>query len=84
MNYECVACGSMTALTGSCRGCGAPSEVDGSFTRRIGKSEIERLTDRVALLERLLGEACMELEGDTDPDKEHPFAARLRKQGGLP
>lgn len=47
MTYECTLCGAETALTGSCRGCGAPSGVEGRPTRRIGNSEVERLRDRV-------------------------------------
>lgn len=50
MNYECKVCGAVTAMTGPCRGCSTPAMVEDRPTRRVGKSEIERLTAQVATL----------------------------------
>lgn len=60
-NYQCTICKAVTAPTGACRGCGAPSKVDGRSTRRIGPSEIQ-------LLRKLLDEACdLAEEANGDP-----------------
>jgi hypothetical protein len=57
VNVECTLCGSATALTGSCRGCGAPAAIEGRSTRRYGKAEGEKLRAEVermrAEIERL-------------------------------
>lgn len=41
--YQCTSCGKGTAPAGSCRHCGCPSEVDGSYTRRRAKPKNDRL-----------------------------------------
>ena len=40
-------------------------------------------TDDIERLKRLLGEAALHIEADTDPDEKHPLADRIRKEAGL-
>ena len=55
--YECKVCGGATALTGACRHCGCPSEVDGSFTRRVAPTSKEVADEAIECIEWLLEQA---------------------------
>ena len=50
---------------------------------RSDPSDVARLTAERDEARGALREACRHIEADTDPDTEHPTAARLRRQGGL-
>ena len=47
------------------------------------RAEVERITAERDEARRALREACRYIESETNPDEEHPTAARLRRQGGL-